>query len=217
MDTPELWLLRHGATEWSRNGRHTGNTDLPLLPEGEEQARRLAPALAGHPFAGVLTSPLQRARRTCDLAGLGAQASLCTELREWDYGAYEGLTTAEIRQTVPAWTVWSHGCPQGDTAETVQRRCEQVIGQALGQALTAAGDQGAVALFAHGHILRALAATWLGLGASGGRLLALGTATISVLGYERETRVIRHWNSPTSGWGPGGSADDPNLPPGLSP
>ncbi len=217
MDTPELWLLRHGATEWSRNGRHTGNTDLPLLPEGEEQARRLAPALAGHPFAGVLTSPLQRARRTCDLAGLGAQASLCSELREWDYGAYEGLTTAEIRQTVPAWTVWSHGCPQGDTAETVQRRCEQVIGQALGQALTAAGDQGAVALFAHGHILRALAATWLGLGASGGRLLALGTATISVLGYERETRVIRHWNSPTSGWGPGGSADDPNLPPGLSP
>ncbi len=217
MDTPELWLLRHGATEWSRNGRHTSNTDLPLLPEGEEQARRLAPALAGHPFAGVLTSPLQRARRTCDLAGLGAQASLCSELREWDYGAYEGLTTAEIRQTVPAWTVWSHGCPQGDTAETVQRRCEQVIGQALGQALTAAGDQGAVALFAHGHILRALAATWLGLGASGGRLLALGTATISVLGYERETRVIRHWNSPTSGWGPGGSADDPNLPPGLSP
>ncbi len=204
MDTPELWLLRHGATEWSRNGRHTGNTDLPLLPEGEEQARRLAPALAGHPFAGVLTSPLQRARRTCDLAGLGAQASLCSELREWDYGAYEGLTTAEIRQTVPAWTVWSHGCPQGDTAETVQRRCEQVIGQALGQALTAAGDQGAVALFAHGHILRALAATWLGLGASGGRLLALGTATISVLGYERETRVIRHWNSPASGWGPGG-------------
>ena len=217
MDTPELWLLRHGATEWSRNGRHTSNTDLPLLPEGEEQARRLAPALAGHPFAGVLTSPLQRARRTCDLAGLGAQASLCSELREWDYGAYEGLTTAEIRQTVPAWTVWSHGCPQGDTAETVQRRCEQVIGQALGQALTAAGDQGTVALFAHGHILRALAATWLGLGASGGRLLALGTATISVLGYERETRVIRHWNSPASGWGPGGSADDPNLPPGLSP
>ena len=217
MDTPELWLLRHGATEWSRNGRHTSNTDLPLLPEGEEQARRLAPALAGHPFAGVLTSPLQRARRTCDLAGLGAQASLCSELREWDYDAYEGLTTAEIRQTVPAWTVWSHGCPQGDTAETVQRRCEQVIGQALGLALTAAGDQGAVALFAHGHILRALAATWLGLGASGGRLLALGTATISVLGYERETRVIRHWNSPASGWGPGGTADDPNLPPGLSP
>ena len=196
MDSPELWLLRHGATEWSRSGRHTGNTDIPLLAEGEEQARRLAPALAGRPFVAVLTSPLQRARRTCDLAGLGAQASPCAELREWVYGTYEGLTTAEIRQTVPNWTVWSHGCPQGDTAETVQARCDAVIGQAL----AAAGDQGAVALFAHGHILRALAATWLGLGASGGRLLALGTATISVLGHERQTRVIQHWNSPASGW-----------------
>jgi len=192
----ELWLLRHGATEWSRNGRHTGSTDIALLPEGEEQARRLAPALAGRPFAAVLSSPLQRARRTCDLAGLGAQASPCANLREWDYGSYEGLTTAEIRQTVPDWTVWSHGCPEGDRAETVQARCDAVIGQAL----AAAGEQGAVALFAHGHILRALAATWLGLGASGGRLLALGTATISVLGCERETRVIQHWNSPASGW-----------------
>ncbi len=199
MDTPELWLLRHGATEWSRSGRHTGSTDIPLLPEGEEQARRLAPALAGRPFAAVLTSPLQRARRTCELAGLGAQASPCSDLREWDYGAYEGITTAEIRQTVPDWTVWSHGCPQGETAATVQRRCERV----LDQALAAAGPQGAVALFAHGHLLRALAATWLGLGASGGRWLALGTATISVLGFERHSRVIQHWNSPASGWTPG--------------
>ena len=200
MDTPELWLLRHGATEWSHNGRHTGSTDIALLPEGEEQARRLAPALAGRPFAAVLSSPLQRARRTCDLAGLGAQASPCANLREWDYGSYEGLTTAEIRQTVPDWTVWSHGCPEGDRAETVQARCDAVIDQAL----AAAGEQGAVALFAHGHILRALAATWLGLGASGGRLLALGTATISVLGHERQTRVIQHWNSPASGWLAGG-------------
>jgi len=199
LPNPELWLLRHGATEWARNGRHTGSTDIPLLAEGEDQARRLAPALAHRPFAAVLTSPLQRARRTCELAGLGAQASVCPDLREWDYGAYEGLTSAEIRQTLPTWTVWSHGCPQGESAATVQARCEQVIGQAL----AAAGDQGAVALFAHGHILRALAATWLGLGASGGRLLALNTATISVLGYERETRVIQHWNSPASGWGPG--------------
>ena len=201
MDTPELWLLRHGATEWSRNGRHTGSTDIPLLPEGEEQARRLAPALAGRPFAAVLTSPLQRARRTCELAGLGDQARPCADLRDWDYGAYEGLTTAEIRQTVPTWTLWSHGCPEGDTAETVQARCDAVIGQALAAAGDgAAGDGGAVALFAHGHILRALAATWLGLGASGGRLLALGNATISVLGQERQTRVIQHWNSPASGW-----------------
>ncbi|MCX5942378.1 MAG: histidine phosphatase family protein [Cyanobacteria bacterium] len=200
MDKPELWLLRHGTTAWSRSGRHTGSTDIPLVAEGEGQARRLAPALAGHPFAAVLTSPLQRARRTCDLAGLGAQASPCANLREWDYGAYEGLTTAEIRQTVPAWTVWSHGCPEGDTAESVQGRCEQVIGQAL----AAAGERGAVALFAHGHILRALAAIWLGLGASGGRLLALDTATISVLGFERDSRVIRHWNSPASSWGAAG-------------
>ena len=170
------------------------------MAEGEGQARRLAPALAGHPFAAVLTSPLQRARRTCDLAGLGAQASPCANLREWDYGAYEGLTTAEIRQTVPAWTIWSHGCPEGDTAESVQGRCEQVISQAL----AAAGERGAVALFAHGHILRALAAIWLGLGASGGRLLALDTATISVLGFERDSRVIRHWNSPASSWGAAG-------------
>lgn len=200
MDKPELWLLRHGTTAWSRSGRHTGSTDIPLVAEGEGQARRLAPALAGHPFTAVLTSPLQRARRTCDLAGLGAQASPCANLREWDYGAYEGLTTAEIRQTVPAWTVWSHGCPEGDTAESVQGRCEQVISQAL----AAAGERGAVALFAHGHILRALAAIWLGLGASGGRLLALDTATISVLGFERDSRVIRHWNSPTSSWGAAG-------------
>ena len=200
MDKPELWLLRHGTTAWSRSGRHTGSTDIPLVAEGEGQARRLAPALAGHPFAAVLTSPLQRARRTCDLAGLGAQASPCANLREWDYGAYEGLTTAEIRQTVPAWTVWSHGCPEGDTAESVQGRCEQVIGQAL----AAAGERGTVALFAHGHILRALAAIWLGLGASGGRLLALDTATISVLGFERDSRVIRHWNSPASSWGAAG-------------
>ena len=144
----------------------------------------------------MLTSPLQRARRTCELAGLGDQSRTCADLREWDYGAYEGLTTAEIRQTLPSWTVWSHGCPEGDRAETVQARCDAVIGQAL----AAAGEQGAVALFAHGHILRALAATWLGLGASGGRLLALGTATISVLGQERQTRVIQHWNSPASGW-----------------
>lgn len=209
MHNPELWLLRHGATEWSRNGRHTGSTDIPLLPEGEEQARRLAPALAGRPFAAVLSSPLQRARRTCDLAGLGAQASLCANLREWDYGAYEGITTAEIRQTVPDWTVWSHGCPQGDTAASVQRRCEQVIDLALAAAGELGGEQGAVALFAHGHILRALAATWLGLGASSGRLLALGTATISVLGYERDTRVIQHWNSPASGWAAGGASNHP--------
>ena len=113
MPFPELWLLRHGATAWARDGRHTGRTDLPLLPEGEAEARALAAGLERQAFQAVLVSPLQRARRTCELAGLGAGAQVCEDLREWDYGAYEGLTTAEIRRTVPGWTIWSHPCPQG--------------------------------------------------------------------------------------------------------
>ena len=126
----ELWLLRHGATTWAQEGRHTGRTDLPLLPEGEAEARRVAPLLqqlGGHPFAAVLVSPLQRARRTAELAGLGEQAQLCDDLLEWNYGAYEGITTATIRETVPGWTVWSHGCPEGEDSAAVQLRCERVI------------------------------------------------------------------------------------------
>jgi probable phosphoglycerate mutase len=190
----ELWLLRHGATEWARNGRHTGRTDLPLLAEGEAEARALAPGLARQRFDAVLVSPLQRARRTCELAGLGATAELCPDLQEWDYGDYEGITTAEIRRTQPGWTIWQGGCPAGETAEQVQQRCERVISRAL-----AVAPSPRVALVAHGHILRALAGTWLGLGARGGALLALGTATVSVLGLERETRVILRWNGPLCG------------------
>lgn len=190
----QLWLLRHGATEWARNGRHTGSTDLPLLPEGEAEARRLAPVLQAHEFAAVFTSPLQRARRTCELGGLGAQAQVMEELLEWNYGDYEGITTAEIRQSVPDWTVWSHGCPGGETAPAVQARCQRAIDQAL--AVEAEGD---VALFAHGHLLRALAGTWLGLGATGGRLLKLNTGSICVLGFERGSRAISRWNAPTDG------------------
>jgi len=187
----ELWLLRHGATEWSRNGRHTGGTDLPLLAEGEEEARALAPVLVPVAFAAVLVSPLQRARRTAELAGLGAGALPCSDLREWDYGDYEGITTAAIRQQQPDWLLWRDGCPGGEVAAQVQQRCERVIARAL-----ALGPGARVALVAHGHILRALAGTWLGLGASAGGLLALGTASISVLGWEREQRVILRWNSP---------------------
>ena len=185
----EIWLLRHGATEWSRNGRHTGSSDIPLLPEGEAEARGLAPLLAGQHFAQVWVSPLQRARRTCELAGLGAQAQPNENLREWDYGSYEGITTAEIRQTVPGWSVWSHGCPGGEDAAAVTQRCEALIAQLLAL-------EGNIALFAHGHLLRSLAGTWIGQGAVGGKHLALGTGSHSLLGFERENPVILRWNAP---------------------
>ena len=185
----EIWLLRHGATEWSRNGRHTGSSDISLLPEGEAEARALAPLLAGQHFAEVWVSPLQRARRTCELAGLGAQAQLNENLREWDYGSYEGITTAEIRQTVPGWSVWSHGCPGGEDAAAVTQRCEALIAQLLLL-------EGNIALFAHGHLLRSLAGTWIGQGAVGGKHLALGTGSHSLLGFERENPVILRWNAP---------------------
>ena len=135
MTTPELWLLRHGATEWVLNGRHTGSTDLPLLAQGEAEARALAPLLAQQTFAAVYSSPLQRARRTCELAGLGAQAQIEPDLREWDYGRYEGITTAEIRQEVPGWTVFSHPCPGGESLEQVQQRCEGLISRLTAQQL----------------------------------------------------------------------------------
>lgn len=188
-DDRTVWLLRHGATEWSRNGRHTGSTDIPLLPEGEAEAVALRPQLAELPFTAVWVSPLQRARRTCELAGLGDRAEVVDELREWDYGRYEGITTPEIRQTVPDWSVWSHGCPDGEDAAAVTRRCQLLVDRLLTQ-------PGPVALFAHGHILRSLAGTWIGLGAVGGRHLVLGTATSSILGFERDNRALLRWNAP---------------------
>ena len=190
----QLWLLRHGATEWALNGRHTGSTDLPLLPEGEAEARALGPVLSQQTFAAVFSSPLQRAQRTCELAGLGDQMQICDDIIEWNYGDYEGITTATIRETVPDWTVWSHGCPKGENAQQVEVRCANAISTAL-----AVPGDGDVALFAHGHILRALAGTWLGLGAAGGQLLRLGTASVSILGWERETRAIQRWNAPSTG------------------
>jgi probable phosphoglycerate mutase len=191
MANPELWLLRHGATEWALNGRHTGRTDVPLLPQGEAEARALAPLLAQHAFDAVYCSPLQRARRTCELAGLGGQAQLEPDLREWDYGRYEGITTAEIRQSVPGWTVFSHPCPEGESLAQVQTRCEALIARLVQQ-----HPGGRVALFAHGHILRSLAGCWLGLGAAGGALLVLGTGSFCVLGNEREQRALLRWNAP---------------------
>ena len=189
-----LWLLRHGATEWALNGRHTGSTDLPLLPEGEAEARALGPVLSQQQFAAVFSSPLQRAQRTCELAGLGDRMQICDNIIEWNYGDYEGITTATIRETVPDWTVWSHGCPNGEGAPQVEARCTTAISTAL-----AVPGEGDVALFAHGHILRALAGTWLGLGATGGQLLKLGTASVSILGWERGTPTIQRWNAPSTG------------------
>lgn len=184
----ELWLVRHGPTEWSEAGRHTSSTDLPLLPAGEEAAGRLAPALADQSFALVLTSPLGRARRTAELAGF-ADAEVDADLAEWDYGEYEGLTTARIRESVPGWTVWSHPTPGAESAAEVAARSDRVV-----ERVRAA--HGPVLAFAHGHSLRVLAARWLGLDATQGRLLRLDTATVSVLGWERETPAIARWNAP---------------------
>ena len=183
----KVWLVRHGATEWSQNGRHTGMTDLPLLPEGEDDARALRERLAGVDFALVLASPLQRARRTAELAGF-PDAEVDADLVEWGYGDYEGITTVEIRETVPGWTVWTHPTPGGETVEQVGGRLDRLISRVR-------AVDGDVLLVGHGHCLRALAARWLGLQTADGRLLTLDTGTISVLGYERETAVVERWNS----------------------
>jgi broad specificity phosphatase PhoE len=200
--SPELWLLRHGLTAWALNGRHTGRTDLPLLPEGETEARALAPLLASVQFNRVLVSPLQRAVRTCELAGLGDRAELCDDLLEWHYGAYEGITTAEIRRSVPGWTVFTHPCPGGESLQDVQLRLERFLAGLLAEAATAPEEPTRIALFAHGHILRCLAGTWLWQGPAGGAHLSLNTGTVSVLAMERETPVLKRWNAPVeaSGW-----------------
>jgi len=187
-----VWLVRHGATDWSESGRHTGRTDIPLTAQGECDARAVAHALAALPFALTLTSPLQRARRTAELAGF-PDAEVDADLAEWDYGDYEGVTTATIRETVPDWTVWTHACPDGETAEQVATRLDRVIGRLRG-----VGDADAL-VFGHGHALRALAARWLGLPVSAGRFYRLDTATVSVLGHEREQAVLQQWNAPAGG------------------
>jgi probable phosphoglycerate mutase len=184
----ELWLVRHGETEWSLSGAHTGRTDIPLTAAGRERAAAVGRYLAGRKFAAVLVSPLQRARETCRLAGY-ENARIDPALSEWDYGDYEGRTTSQIQAERPGWTLWSDGVPNGETAAQVAARADSVIARAL--AIEGEND---VILFAHGHILRVLAARWLGLPPQDGRLFALGTAAVSTLGYERETRVITRWN-----------------------
>jgi broad specificity phosphatase PhoE len=184
----ELVIVRHGETEWSRTMRHTGNTDLALTEEGEAQARSVAERLAGREFALVLSSPLQRARRTAELAGYGDRAEPDDDLREREYGDYEGLTTKEIRRERPGWDVWHDDLPGGETLAAVGARADRVIERAL----AAEGD---TLVFAHSHLLRTLGARWIGIGPEGGGNLVLGTAALCVLGFERERRVIEHWNS----------------------
>jgi broad specificity phosphatase PhoE len=187
MSQHELLLARHGETEWSASGRHTSRTDLPLTADGRRMAQRLAPRLSERRFALVLTSPLRRAVETCKLAGLEEQAQVQEELGEWDYGDYEGLTTAEIHRRRPGWSLWRDGCPNGETSADVGARADRVIGEVR------AADGDAVA-FGHGHMLRVLAARWLGLLPEDGALFALGTGTLSTLGYEHGTAVIRSWS-----------------------
>ena len=187
MDAPEVVLVRHGETEWSRDGKHTGRTDVPLTEHGRRQAQAVGAALRGRRFALVLTSPLMRALETCRLAGFGDVAVLRDELREWDYGAYEGRKTIEIRKERPGWTLWRDGVPDGETIQEVAARGDRV----LVELRSVQGDPPALA---HGHVLRVLAARWLGLEPNAGALFALDPASISALGYERETSVIRLWN-----------------------
>ncbi len=186
-DSAEVWLVRHGETEWSRDRRHTSHTDVPLTDNGVATASHLAERLGGSTFDLVLTSPRLRARRTAELAGF-PDAEAVDDLVEWDYGDYEGTTTEEIRASVPGWTVWTHPCPGGETAERVAERMDRVVARIR-------ADGGRVLVFGHGHALRALAARWVGLPVSEGRLLRLDTATLSTLGYERQTAVILRWNS----------------------
>ena len=183
----ELWLIRHGETEWSLSGRHTGRTDVPLTANGERQAVGLGRQLGGRPFALVLTSPMSRARDTCRLAGYEDVAVVTDDALEWNYGEYEGRTTADIRLERPGWSVWEGGVPGGETVEAVAARTRRVIERAR-----AAG--GPVAIFSHAHVLRILTACWLGLPPSAGRLFRLDTASVSVLGYERETQAVVRWN-----------------------
>jgi broad specificity phosphatase PhoE len=181
-----VWLLRHAETEWSRTGKHTGHTDVPLTDTGRELARALRERVEGQAFAAVLCSPLSRARETAELAGLRC-SGLRDDLVEWDYGEYEGLTTPEIRETRPDWWLWRDGCPGGEMPEDVGARTDRVIAEV-------SDVDGTVALVAHGHVLRVLGARWVQQPPAFGARLYLATGTVSVLGFERDTRVLRTWN-----------------------
>lgn len=183
-----LVLVRHGETEWSRTGRHTGRTDVPLTDRGRDQAKELGRALRGRVFSRILSSPLGRAVETCRLAGFADRVELVDDLREWDYGAYEGRTRVEIAAEVPGWTVWTHPIVDGERLADVARRADRLIA-----ALLPSG--GAILVFSHGHILRVLAARWIEQPADVGARLELDTASLSVLGWEQDRRVIEGWNA----------------------
>jgi broad specificity phosphatase PhoE len=185
----EAVLVRHGETEWSRDGRHTGRTDIALTGEGRRQAERLRDAFGEWGVTRVLTSPLSRALDTCRLAGFGDRAEITDHLLEWDYGEYEGLTTPEIRELRPGWNLWRDGCPGGESTADVGARVDPLVAEL-------SASDGDVVLFAHGHVLRVLAARWVELPPEDGARLPLATATISALGFERETPAIRRWNAP---------------------
>lgn len=182
----DVWLVRHGETEWAKLGRHTGRTDIPLTDVGRAEARDLAPALVGHAFALVLTSPLARAAETATLAGF-PDARTDPDLREWDYGVMEGRLTTDIRDEFPDWTIWDGPWPNGETIDHIAARCDRLVTELR-------AVEGDALLFAHGHVLRVLAARWVGMPPTAGRSLALDTATISRLGWERDTPVIELWN-----------------------
>ncbi|MEM5451243.1 histidine phosphatase family protein [Paraburkholderia guartelaensis] len=184
----EVWLIRHGETEWSLSGQHTGRTDIALTGHGREQARSLAPSLAAQHFDAVLCSPMARAIETCQLAGLGDQMTISADLHEWDYGIYEGLKTADIRKTEPDWSVWHSLIAHGEDLARVQARAASVIEGLLAM-------RGRVALFSHAHFLRALGGCWASGSAALGEHLYLDTASVSILGFDHESRAIRRWNA----------------------
>lgn len=186
--TEQIVLVRHGETEWSASGKHTSRTDLSLTEAGRERALALRAELSQWSFSLVLSSPLKRARETCELAGFGDRAELDDDLREWDYGEYEGLTTPEIRVQNPNWNLWRDGCPGGERPDRVAARADRALARVR-------AEGGNVLVFAHGHILRVLAARWLQMGPEAGARFALAAGAISVLGYERETEVLRRWNA----------------------
>jgi len=185
----EVFLIRHGETEWSLSGQHTGSTDIPLTDHGEAVARLLAPVLADRDFSLVLCSPLQRARRTCELAGLGGQASIDPDLVEWNYGSYEGLTPAAIRVQRPGWLVFRDGCPDGESPAEVGERVDRVIRRVR-------QNGGRVALFAHGHVFRVFVARWIELSPSYGAHFLLDTSTLTILSYYRGIPAVKCWNAP---------------------
>jgi broad specificity phosphatase PhoE len=194
----ELWLIRHGETEWSLSGQHTSTSEIPLTDHGRQRAVELKEYLKGKKFAAVFASPRQRAQETCNIAGYGDVMQVEDNLQEWNYGESEGKTTKQMREKYgPTWSVWTDPIVDGESVEHVGERADKVIQRSLAAATYnegAAGDTQAVALFAHAHILRILAARWIGLNADGGRLFGLGTGSVSVLGFERETRVVSKWN-----------------------